>query len=48
MGFIRIGVKVITSFCKCPNIRTTLDIIQCSAICSDYKCRVAENLFTII
>ena len=33
MGFIRIGVKVITSFCKCPNIRTTLhNTMQCTGL----------------
>ena len=33
MGFIRIGVKVITSFCKCPNIRTTLhNTMRCTRL----------------
>ena len=42
MGFIRIGVKVITSFCKCPNIRTTLqyNVVQ--------RLIVGKNLFTTI
>ena len=42
MGFIRIGVKVITSFCKCPNIRTTLqyNIVHWMSVC--------RNLFTTI